>query len=139
MKSSSSAADVDVDAVLGCCHDCSADLQAMRSPQPRQWPRSTHRSTPCSRWTRPWEWRRWDAWSETWKVFCNLGAVLSCALLLVFSGLKRHILVTQCPKYTRLRGLQTSYHLCPLLSNPYKYYCHVHLLSVTILFCSFAY
>ena len=36
------------------------------------------------------------------------------AILLVFSGLKCHISVTQSPKYTWL-----SYHLCTLLPKPY--------------------
>ena len=52
----------------------------------------------------------------------NNNNVLSCALLLVFSGLKWHILVTQFPKYTRLKRLQTSSHLCTPLSNPYLFF-----------------
>ena len=35
--------------------------------------------------------------------------VLSCALLLVFSGLKWHILVTQSPKYTRLKRITNQF------------------------------
>ena len=52
--------------------------------------------------------------------------VLSCAIFLVFSGLKWHILVTQSPKYTQLKRLQTSYHLCTWLPNPYIYCCCSH-------------
>ena len=40
---------------------------------------------------------------------CPNLVVLSCTLLLVFSGLKWHISVTQSPKCTRLKRLQTSY------------------------------
>ena len=39
-------------------------------------------------------------------------AGLSCALLLVFSGLKSGILGTQSPKCLRQKGFQTSFHLC---------------------------
>ena len=48
--------------------------------------------------------------------------VLSCALLLVFSGLKLHISVIQYPKYTQQKRLQTSSHLCTTLPNPYIYW-----------------
>ena len=44
--------------------------------------------------------------------------------------LKWHIMVIQSPKYTLLKRLQTSSHLCKRLPNPYIYYCHSHLLSV---------
>ena len=54
-----------------------------------------------------------------WTKLCSFGNVLSCTLLLVFSGLKWHILVTQFPKYTWLKRLQTSSHLCTPLSNSY--------------------
>ena len=59
----------------------------------------------------------------------DVDAVLSCTLLLVFSGLKWHILVTQSQNIHDSRGLQTSYQLYTLLSNPYISCCHAHLWS----------
>ena len=39
----------------------------------------------------------------------SLGSVLSCALLLLFSGLKCLIFVTQSPKYTRLKRITNQF------------------------------
>ena len=55
---------------------------------------------------------------------------LSCALLLVFSGLKCNIPVSQSPKYTRFKRITNQLHLCTLLSNPYIYCCHACFLLV---------
>ena len=54
-------------------------------------------------------------------LFREFTSVLSCTLLLVFSGLEWHISVTQSQNIHDSRGLQASYHLCTLLSNPYIY------------------
>ena len=44
-----------------------------------------------------------------WQLNCILPTVLSCTLLLVFSGLNCHISVTQSPKYAQLKRITNQF------------------------------
>ena len=69
-------------------------------------------------------------WTYFFILFSIL-SVLSCALLLVLSGLNCLILVTQSPKYTRLKRITNQFSFVYIVAKSlYIYCCHVKLCSV---------